>query len=202
MPPGAIPEEPGMRILVAMKAMCWLLLEPVTVAAIIVAFLTVANGDDQQALTQLLRTVVYDHAAARDHLSSIKEESGVIAVIGPLLEEHDAYQRSLEKMVTIAEMRPSEAHRMTLRMVKDRASQAMARDVHDQSSFFSLLPRSLVLHGAGIVYAVHDAEGGTMPATMKMATVSTSIALPTLSVLDPVGYDMLNVRNHRADLKQ
>lgn len=200
--PEAIPAEPRVRIFVAMKAMCWLLLEPVTVAAIIAAFLTVADGDDERALTQLLRTVVYDHAAARDHLARIKEKPGASVVIGPLLDEHEVYQHSLEAMITVAELRPTEAHRMTLRTIKERASQAMARDVHDQSSFLSLFPRSLVLHGAGVVYSVHDAVGGTMPATMKMATVSTSIALPTLSVLDPVGYDMLNVKNHRADLKQ
>ena len=185
---------------VCRKAIGYLFMQPVVAASALVSALRTASGD----LGDMIKVLLFDPllinygGALRQYLGSLDATDTAYAHVQDALAQADNYIAGLSSAGTIKELHPSEHRRQLERIRMIDFNREVNKKARQQSIFWDIVHRSVLLHGHHSVTSVEGEDGETRPVEMKLQSIEHSVEWPRMETVDPVGLDMI-LRVFRAE---
>lgn len=178
---------------VCRKAVGYLFLQPVLAGSVLVSALRTAQGRLADTIVDLLfePMLVNYGGELRLYLEGIQPDDASYTHVRKALERRATYLAGLEAAGVIAELHPSEYRRQLERIRQVDFSREVNKKAHQQSIFWDIVHRSVLLHGSGSVTFVEDGAGGRRPVSMQMQRHEVSTEWPRMETVDPVGLDLM-----------
>lgn len=196
--------EPVRLLFAARKAIGYLFLKPVSVAAFIVSLMGQAP---EVSLREELGRLLFNplllnfSASISEYLRGREssEPTGVRAVIENALEELKRYLQGLPSVGEIPALHPSLEHRhICHRRLLDEVARSFEQ-AQAESVLLQLVHRSVLLYGRKAIHHVFDPEGDMRRIETNLGSHGTTIEPPRMNVLDPLGLDLtLRVFRHES----
>lgn len=108
-----------------------------------------------------------------------------------LLEKHDKYLSGLEVSNNLVELLPSNEQRRIASMKRREFNKNVNKKAHEYSIFSQVTTRQTLLYGNKSFYMMHGKSGDQTPVVQSLREFSYSTELPRLSIIDPVGFDLM-----------
>ena len=167
------------------------LIKPRFCAGVIVSVIRMASDDIRKCLRGLLfNPLVLNYSSLADHLKQMvsDETDTAYATVQTVIADAIQHEDSLKKIGTIKEMRPSEQERHTQLERQNDISRKIDKEVQKKSLLLSLIPKSTILYGNGIVSHINSYdETEPQRRVMQFTQYNNSIEIPLLEVFDPIG---------------
>jgi hypothetical protein len=178
-------------IVICHKAVGYMPLAPIVAASFVIAALRANNKTSEPDLIQLLlQTLLINfRETVASYLKRIGKTDIAYKPVRGALKMYRSYEKGLNIKTPVKELQPSSYQRGVVRQNHYLASREIRKQAERQTIFFNLVHRSTLLYGRK---AMTYMRGADMPPTsMEMKTISTSIEMPRLQIIDPVGLDWL-----------
>jgi hypothetical protein len=182
----------------ARKAIATFFLKTQLMASILVSLLRSAPGDGGEAIVDLLvDPVLLNYSGVGEaYLKPIADDVDDPAQphVGRALEGLETYLEALRSIGSVPELRPSERER-TIESQRHADSMAEAfRQVRRKSVFASIVTESVMLYGTRSVSWVPDRNKAPRRIETALATISHSIEVPRVDIVDPMGLQLMLIR--------
>jgi len=175
------------------KAIGYLFMQPVVASWILVSALRTAAGD----LCSMIKALLFDPllinygGAPREYLASLDATDAAYAHVQEVLAQADAYVAGLSNAGVVKELHPSEQRRQLERIRMIDFNREVQKKAREQSVFWDVVHRSVLLHGRQSVTLVEGANGETRPVETKLQSFEHSFEWPRMETVDPVGLDIV-----------
>jgi hypothetical protein len=177
----------------ARKAIGWFLLQAVSATSLVVSLLQQVTDEETEPLADLLLDPLLMNypGSVRRYLDRIVPilSNGAREALDRTLARHDAYCRAIEAVGSLPELHQTERNRRIEFQRQNDAFSAARREAEKQSVFFSIVRKSVLLHGARSVSYVGEPGGGTRRLDNKLGRIGTEIELPMQWTFDPLGLE-------------
>lgn len=193
-----LPKESDDQIFLAQKCIGFLWFHEVTAASILLSI--VKNG--KKAAGVEAEKLLYDplllcySGELRKFLEEQCNNSSkkICDCAQRLIESHDTYLKGLKKVDDLVELYPTiEQRRAALLKERDR-NRMISKSAHKKSIFSQVFPQQTLLYGKKCFYLIHGENGKKIPSVTSLSELSYSAELPSLSVIDPVGFNEMLLR--------
>lgn len=178
------------------KAIGFFPLAPVAAASILVAALRPAAKDAAVVIGDLLffpLLVNYPGSGQQFVKAQAASEPK-----GPVRKQLDRALKNLKKYLSdlhaadeLSELRPSPHERQVQRERDADEAQATMKAARERSVLLSVVSTSVLLHGSSSVSYLRAPDGQMHRSEVPLGSFSTSMELPRLDILDPLGFDYL-----------
>jgi hypothetical protein len=181
------------HIFLAYKTMGYLFVNPVVAASIMVASLRNCDTLTAKTLGELLfdPLLINYGGEARDYLRTIKAGDPAYRPVKKALKQADAYVMGLDIKPPIKELQPSEYQRGVERMRTHDMMRGVQKRAEKTSVLMSLMHRSTLLYGRKSITFIPGPGNERRPVSMDMRSFRTSIELPRMEIIDPVGLNLM-----------
>jgi hypothetical protein len=175
------------------KAIGYLFHKPVTTCSILVSVLRdVDSAVTDQVIGLLFDPLLINYGgAAKKYLTDIPASDPAKELVGKALDRERDYIAGLNATGRIAELHPSEYQRSLVRRHIHDSIAAAHKKAEKKSVLLTLARRSTLLYGKRSITYVTDPSGETRAVRMDLKQISTSVELPRMQILDPVGLDYM-----------
>lgn len=194
----AIP--PAAQRLLCERAVGWFFVKPITATSILVSVLRVCTSETADFILPLLADpLLRNYACARDYLRSL--EAADTQRVAPALAIHDSYQKALEAVRDLPELRPSEHRRRIERLRAGDRMRDAQKHAQEQSVLMQLVSRSVLLYGNRALTYRQTLSGKREPIEVELKSIGVSVEMPSMQFVDPVGleYQLRMLRRKRRD---
>lgn len=188
--------SPDQQLFLCRRAVGFLFMHPVACCSILVS--VIRAGDD--AVRAQIGHLLFDPillsygGAARDYLASLPSTDTAYATVRNVLARFGEFYSAVDAIGSIKELHPSERQLDTAHQRSYDQMREAHKEAEKQSVFRKLMHHSTILHGKRTLTYVVDPGGQKRAFAMDLHKHSTSIELPHLEKLDPVGLDYLRRR--------
>jgi hypothetical protein len=174
------------------KAIGYFFANPVLAGTVVVSVLRFA-GERLGELSELLFDPLLRNYGGelREYLDSISDVDAAKPYVDRALNLADEHLAKLDAVGAVPELHPSENDRQVERLKFSDLMRTAQKDAQKQSTLLNLVSKSTVLYGNKTLAYVYGPEDEKRPVTMNLTAHSTSIELPRLEVVDPVGLDLM-----------
>lgn len=188
------------QIFLCRKAIGFLFVNPVVCCSIIVSVLRAGDSDVEDPVTELLfdPLLLSYGGEAKEYLERIPTTDPAYGPIQNALSKAENFYAGLEATGTIKELHPSEYQRDVVHQRTNDMMQAAHKSAESQSVLLKLVHRSTILYGKRALTYFTDHEGNQHSTAMELQAFGTSVELPRLEILDPVGLNYM-LRVFRAE---
>lgn len=182
------------------KTIGFFFVQSVFVGSVITSILRVCDEDASKRVSQLLfdPMLINFGGALREFLEKVDGDDKAHEAVENALTNASNYLGGLKSVGRIKEIVPTEREKL---MERQRFSDQM-RDAYKQaektSVFYGILSRSVLLYGRGSISYIKGPDGERRAVETEMKSFSSSMELPRLEVVDPVGLDLM-LRVFRAE---
>jgi hypothetical protein len=181
-------------IFLARKAVGWFFFRPITAASLIICILRTVKGETADAIGDLLfEPLLLNYSGElRQYLEKKSKEPRdkakpqVLRAIGKL----ETYMNGLKAVGFVNELEPSERERLIEQQQYNERMRQIQKQAEESSALFSLVSKSILLHGNGSISYIRGVDGELHRNTMKMGGFTTTWEAPRLQAIDPFGLDM------------
>ncbi len=182
-------------VVLCRKAVAFLFLQPKSCCGILVAVLRIAGEHPRAfAMELLVNPMMMSYRGAQEYLMTVPDTDPIYPHIQTVLERFSQHRAALDAIEDIKELYPSERQRNMVRVRSgDQVREAM-KSAEKSSVLMNLVHRTHVLHGRRVLTFVDGPDGTRRAIPMDLNPHSTSIELPRLEWLDPVGIDYMRRR--------
>jgi len=178
-------------IVLCHKAVGYMLMAPIVAASFVVAALRAGDKAAEPELIQLLVQLVLINYGdiGVTYLRGIGKADIGYQPVRKALKLYGSYEKGLDIKTPIKELWPSSYQRGVVRQNHYIAGREFRKQAERQSVFFGLAHRSTLLYGRKAITYVGGPD--ETPMSMELKTISASVSMPRLQIIDPVGLDWL-----------
>ena len=177
----------------ARKAIGWFLLQPAAATSLVVSLLRQVTDSGTEPLGDLFFDPLLMNypGSVRRHLegAALTLSGAACETVERTLAKHDAYVRAIEAIGKVPELHQSEHNRRIEFQRQNDEFSAARRDAEKQSVLFSMVHKSLLLHGVRTISYVEDFGGGTRRLDNKLGRMSTEMERAMQWTFDPLGLE-------------
>lgn len=174
------------------KAVGFLFMRPRSCCAVLVAVLRTADERGRAFAGQLLvNPMLMSFGGVQDYLATVPDTDPAFPHVQAALERFRQHRAALDAIDDIKELRPSERQRHLARERSGDQMREAFKSAEQSSLLRELFHHTHVLHGRRTLTFVDGPDGTRRAFPMDLKPHSTSIELPSLEWLDPVGLDYL-----------
>lgn len=188
--------NPDGYLFVARKAIGYLFLEPVTVSCILISLIQHSEDDTTiQKISELLYDplLINYPRQVSDYLEQQidAQETKVHDAIESAIKNFEQYLEHMKSAGEIPELHPSQENREVYgRKLQREVSEAM-KNAEKQSTFLSIIPKSILLYGRKSIDYSYDIEGQARRIEIPLKSFESEMKLPRLETIDPFGLDYM-----------
>lgn len=182
-------------LFIARKAIGFLFFNPVTATGLILSLLPFAKDEETRAA---LAEHIFDPllinypGQVRSYLESLDSESenaNILAAAKQAIQKFDSYLEDLKPTKNLKEHLPSLDNREAYRKHFAREMAASMKEAEKQSVFLSIIHKSVLLYGRKSISYVQSQNAPTNRMEIPLQSFSTSIEVPRLQNIDPLGLE-------------
>jgi hypothetical protein len=188
------------KIFLCRKATGFFFFKPVIAASILVAVLRDCDNEVAKAVSDLLfdPLLINYRGELKEYLEGLSDADPAAKPVRTALDACSQYLSELRSTGVIKELFPSEHHRQIERMRLQEQSREIHRHAQQQSVFYNLVHRSVLLYGRrSLAYVDHPGEM-RRPIEMELHPHRFSYEMPQMEIADPIGLDYM-LRIFRAE---
>jgi hypothetical protein len=188
------------KIFLCRKAIGYFFLKPVIAASIVVAVLRDSDNEVGKAVSDLLfdPLLINYRGELKHYLEGLSDADPAAKPVLAALEAGSRYMGELRSTGVIKELFPSEHHRQIERMRLQEQSREIHKQAQEQSIFYNLVHRSVLLYGRRSLAYVDGPDEIRRPIEMELHPHTFSYELPQMEIADPIGLDYM-LRVFRAE---
>lgn len=176
----------------ARKVVSSLMIQPVTATSIILSLMRTGQTDAGEGLEALLfnPVLISYWEGPKEYLESASPSQPPIVQerISRLLSSLADYEGGVRSAGIIPELGPTARQSFLRQLYRAEAQRKVREDMPKRSGFIDFMPITRVLHGDSVVSEVFTGDGPPQREEFRMGTVSHSIPLARLDMIDPVGF--------------
>jgi len=190
-----LPSSDGDQIFMAQKTIGFLCDQEITTASILLSIVKNGKSSARDTAEELLfNPLLLSYSGKlRDYLESQIDTNSkrITECIKRLLKKHDLHINEINTSAGLVELIPSVERRRAAAINNHERSQEIQRQVRERSIISNILAQKNILYGRKIFYIFYDHERKKHPKFSELSDVSYSIELPRLSVIDPLGLNIM-----------
>ena len=190
VPAGFLPKRDVDMAYLARKVVGWLFTKPVTAASLLVSLMRSCGDATADGIADLLGSILLTcYGSVRDYLGPLAQDERVGLRIATQLAINQAYLDGLRSVPELPELRPSEAQVNIQNERRATRAREVNKEARKHSVLLSMVKTSRILHGAGMISTIYELGGKRRRVETPFHTVGTSVEIPKLEIVDPIGFD-------------
>lgn len=178
-------------IVLCHKAVGYMPLAPIVAASFVIAALRAGDKDAEPELVQLLfqALLINFRETIAGYLKKIGKADAAYGPVRAALKLYRRYEKDADIKDPIKELQPSAYQRAVVRQNHYISNREIRKQAERQSVFFGMVHRSTLLYGRKAITYARGAD--EPPTSMELKEVGSSIEMPRLQTIDPVGFAWL-----------
>ena len=180
------------QVFLCRKAVAFLFMHPKSCCEVLVAVLRNASARVcDVAVDLLVNPMMISYGGLQKYVATVSEADSAHVHIQVALERFVQYRATLDAISDVKELRPTERQRHVARMRSRDEMREAFKGAERSSVLQNLFHRSHVLFGRRTLTFIEDLDGTRRAIPLDLNSHSTSIEMPSLEWLDPVGLDYM-----------